>query len=158
MKKAVTSKNILIQHIKKIHIGGLLLIMAYNVGFASACSISVSPLIFGIYNPDSGFNNDSTGTITISCAMGTSYSISLNNSGDNRRMTGPNDEALIYNIYTDSAYQNIWGDGTNGTSIVSGSITSLTGSNNHTLFGRLFPKQDKPSGLYSDTLIITVTY
>ncbi|KCZ59657.1 hypothetical protein HY30_13710 [Hyphomonas chukchiensis] len=63
---------------------------------------------------------------------------------------------LSYNLYTNSGYGTVWGDGTGGSSDVtgtgSGSVQDLT------VYGRMPAGQGEPAGDYSDTVTATITY
>jgi spore coat protein U-like protein len=63
---------------------------------------------------------------------------------------------LNYNIFTDSAMSSIWGDGTSGTQTVMHSPNKKTVP--ETLYGRIPPGQDISTGLYIDTLTVTITW
>jgi spore coat protein U-like protein len=66
---------------------------------------------------------------------------------------------LNYNLYLDSAYTQIWGDGTGGTVTKSDNIGGLLGSSiSYTVYGRLPGGQNVPAGVYSDTVFVTVIY
>jgi spore coat protein U-like protein len=63
---------------------------------------------------------------------------------------------LHYNLYADPNFSSVWGDGTGTTvkqSYSSGGILAL-----FTIYGKLPTGQFVPSGLYSDTITVTVSY
>lgn len=66
-------------------------------------------------------------------------------------------ETLIYQLYQDSNYSTIWGDGSNGGTT---EIVAATGSTQEIkVYARLFSTSTLPtSGTYSDTVLLTVTY
>jgi spore coat protein U-like protein len=60
---------------------------------------------------------------------------------------------LSYNLYADAAYSEIWGDGSGGTVSVSGNASSR-----FTVYG-MIPDQAPPApGVYTDNLVITISY
>lgn len=92
------------------------------------CSASASPVVFGVYDRLLGTPTQSTGTVTITClrpfGIGrrrVSYEIHLSTGGSGsytpRTMFSANN-TLNYNLYTDSTYSVIFGDGTAGTETV----------------------------------------
>jgi spore coat protein U-like protein len=70
-------------------------------------------------------------------------------------------DQLTYNVYSNSARTQIWGNGTNSTFTITGGFTlnnNTTRSRNHTLYGRIPPLQDITAGTYNDTLVTTLTF
>lgn len=138
---------------------------------AATCTISATGVSFGTYVPSNESPTDITGTVTVTCSSTTnqtvSYTIALNagvNSGSsfsNRRMTN-GATFLSYQLYTNSARTTVWGDGTGGTSTVTGSFRCNRCTNtkrNSTDYGRLPGLQwSAAPGLYSDTITATVTF
>lgn len=135
-----------------------------------SCSVSTSAVSFGVYNPLSSSPVDSTGNVRVTCGgvlgLLVPYGIILNkgsfstNFSPRKMASGGN--RLNYDLYTSSARDTIWGDGSGGTQIVSSSITIvlLGGTfNDHTVYGRIPGSQfTVPPGGYSDTVTVTVTY
>lgn len=140
----------------------VMLYSPYAESYAARCSVSGTGLSFGIYDPSQSKPNDSTATVTVRCdTSGVPYSISLS-AGINpmssilngRLMTGGSN-TLTYNLFIDSTYTTIWGDGTTGAHI--SSITTMADTNsNFTIYGRIFAGQDMPAASYTDTIVITV--
>jgi spore coat protein U-like protein len=126
------------------------------------CSVSASALSFGTAIPNPiNTNVDATSTITATCSAGAPYTISLNAGTGagatfaSRRMTsGPN--ALAYTLYTDAGRSIIWGDGTSGSSTFNGAGTGVAQA--ITVFGRILSGQSVPTGAYSDTITVTITF
>src|ERR1700722_16888781 len=84
------------------------------------CTASASGIAFGIYNPLSAIDNASTGTLRVTCngsgtgsanvTVNVTLSTGLSGSYATRKMfSGVN--ALSYNIYWSTAYNQIVGDG-----------------------------------------------
>ncbi len=138
---------------------------------AVTCTVSATPVAFGVYNPLSGTATASTGTVTATCTLVSggnttvnvvsSYSTGSSGTFANRTMrSGTN--SLTYNLYFDAAYTQVRGDGTGGSqtggasfSLTSGSRTQSTTS---TIYGRAPASQDVAAGTYSDTVTVTITY
>lgn len=146
-------------------LAGMLLLSTHL--YAIDCNLSVTGVAFGTHNTISGNPTDSTGTISVTCSGAISDSVSYtlklsagNGSQTNRYMlSGSNN--LYYNLYVDSGYYQIWGDGTGSTSISGASytLTSTSETRNHPVYGRIPAAQiSVPAGSYSDTLVVTVEF
>lgn len=144
----------------------LLSLQAHAVG---NCSVSANSVAFGSYLYTTPSPTDTTGNVRVSCSLGglvsllIGYEITFNtgNSGSYSPRTmsfGGNN--LTYNLYTNAARTNIWGDGTGGTSTISdGYLLGLfTVVRNYTVYGRIPAAQNKPAGSYADTIIVTITF
>ncbi len=129
---------------------------------APKCNISATGVNFGNYNVFSNIPNDSgIGSITIDCKGGggnPTYPVTLDTgqSGSyiNRSMNSGSNQ-LSYNLYTSSARNVIWGDGSGGSSIMQipeKATTSLS------IFGRIPAGQDAAVGIYSDSITATVIF
>lgn len=139
--------------------------------WAQSCTVSATGLAFGAYIPSSPTAATATGTVTVNCnstlALLISYTIAINPglySGGgfaNRRMAGGS-SFLAYQLYSDAAMTQIWGDGTGGTTTVSGSclinLLGLLCSSSNTVYGRLPARQSPAPGAYTDTVTVTISY
>jgi spore coat protein U-like protein len=132
------------------------LLLAASVPCHAACSATATSVAFSTYNVFNTLNNDITGTITIRCNPAQAYTLSLSSgAGTFASRTLVNGPFLLsYNLYTDATRLTIWGDGTSGTSIVSGNAKNAT----HTVYGRIPARQNARAGNYTDTIVVTVTY
>jgi spore coat protein U-like protein len=130
------------------------------------CSfVTVTGVAFGSYNVFAANPLDSTGTIGFQCNPGAAGStvvvtLSTGSSGSftRRRMLSGSDE-LGYNLYLDAARTTIWGDGSGGSSSFTVNLpadgwTTITQS----VYGRAPARQDAASGLYSDTITVTMNW
>ncbi len=69
------------------------------------------------------------------------------------------DPLLGYQIYSNSAHTTIWGDGTNGSSTVSGTGTGPGAAITETMYGQVSAGQTVLTGSYKDNPVnVTVTY
>jgi spore coat protein U-like protein len=131
-----------------------------------SCSASASGVSFGNYDPLSATATDSTGTVTVACtfvgSITGSYDISFN-----QGMTGTyaaraltkTPSILTYNLYTTTARNQVWGDGTAGTQKVTGTLFGiLANTQNFNVYGRIPAGQNVPGGVYNDTIVVTVAY
>ena len=122
----------------------------------AACTVSTTSVSFSTYDVFSTSNSDITATVTVRCNPSQAYSLSLSTgAGTYASRTLLNGSfTLSYNLYTDAARLTIWGDGSSGTSTVSGNAKNAT----HTVYGRIPASQNVHAGSYSDTIIVTITY
>lgn len=126
------------------------------------CSVAATALNFGgaIPNPINS-NVDAQSTVTATCSSGAAYTIGLN-AGTGvgatfaaRRMTsGPN--TLVYSLYTDPARSSVWGDGTVGSIVFNGAGTGSAQA--IPVYGRIAAPQTVPTGGYTDTIVVTLTF
>ncbi|MCA9507888.1 MAG: spore coat protein U domain-containing protein [Myxococcales bacterium] len=141
------------------------------------CTIATTNMPFGNYQFSTASPTDSQATVTVSCSSGglsdlsASYTISGGFDGNpptQRYMSGPSSSQLLYNLYTDINHTNIFGDGLNGTSTVSGSCSQTcpiiivcgprSCSSDHIIYGRIPASQTVTAGSYSQTIQVTVTF
>jgi spore coat protein U-like protein len=148
-----------------------LALLSYQAGAAATCTISATGPVFGTYDPFNASATVANGSVTASCTWTGGGSTTLNlvasygtgNSGSypNRYMlSGVN--RLNYNIYFESSFATIRGNGTAGTQTGQATVTvssaNRTANATGTLFGRIPAGQDAVPGSYTDTIIVTLTY
>lgn len=161
---------------KKILFPLLFIMMGYShsamaLCLGCTCSVGLSTISFGIYNPILTTPAAATGNITVSCfslvgLFDIPYTITLgkgiSNTYHSRTMTNGVGN-INYNIFTTPARNVIWGDATSGTSSVAGAASLIaiaqTLTVNHPVYGSILANQPsvKP-GSYTDTMTLTVTY
>ena len=126
------------------------------------CTVAAAALNFGaaIPNPINS-NVDAQSNVTATCSTGAPYTIALNvgtGSGATfpaRRMTsGAN--TLVYSLYSDPGRGTVWGDGTGGSSLANGSGNGAAQA--ITVYGRIPSGQAVPTGTYTDTITVTITF
>jgi len=125
---------------------------------AQACSVATTTLAFGAIDPLQGVPTDSTTTISVECPALTSYAIAISpGSGtySGRKMSS-SDAQLAYQLYVDASRLTVWGDGSAGTAVVNGSADDL--GSNHTVYGRVPHQPLARPGVYTDVLLVTVTF
>lgn len=143
-------------------------------GVLCTCSVLAGGSVnFGsAFSPLQTGNTNTTGSFVIRCTavlggVSADYSVALSpgNSGSfsSSRTMLKSSTSLLYNLYTTSAYSVIWGDGTSGTGVVTGSLPIIVlGGTNQTInvYGRISGPQTSvtPGGTYTDSVTITVTY
>ena len=157
---------------RAISVFGIVLLCSILTGQAwgQLCSASATGLAFGNYQPLGGPTVTTTATLTVTCnppgsvSVAVLYTIRLSTgtggSFTPRSMGGPS-VRLNYQVYTDSGYTQIWGDGTSGTSTVSdgyllGLVLPITRT--YPAYGRITAGTSAMVGSYTDTITMTVSY
>jgi spore coat protein U-like protein len=131
-------------------------VLATNV---TTCSVSASIVNFG----SSGVLQtalDATGNVSVTCTNSAPYTIALDggvaaaSDPTQRKMTRASEE-VVYGLYQNSSRTQPWGDSP-GVNTASSTGTGLP--QNFTVYGRV-PAQQTPSpGVYSDTVVVTLSY
>lgn len=115
-------------------------------------------LAFGAIDALLPVATDSSSTVQVSCPELTEYSISLSagsGSFSSRRLSSGALE-LQYQLYADASRVNPWGDGSGGSVRVNGSADP--GGSLHTVYGRVPHQPLAKPGIYSDSLLVTVSF
>ncbi len=141
----------------------LLFAIASVPALAASCTVSTGGVAFGAYDTLGVQPGDTSGNITVSCTgtAGELVNLTLSTATNTRNLQGPR-RSLLYQLYVDSSRTQIWGDGTSGTSTISGSIT--VGSNgtvtqSYYVYGRIAGGQSAAeAGSYSDTLLVYLNW
>jgi spore coat protein U-like protein len=129
---------------------------------AASCTVNPSTINFGSFSPLTLSYVDSTGSIAVNCTDVSSYTISFTTGSgtySQRRMVAGN-YYLNYNLYRDTAFQQIWGDGNAGSNTVTQS-NPVNGQNNlHTIYGRIPVSSQRAAhvGSYNDTITVIVSF
>lgn len=120
------------------------------------CSVSATGVNFGSYDVFSEVSSDGAGSVSVSCDEDAAYSIAISsgNGSHASRWMASGAHQLAYNLYREASHSTIWGDGTGGSAVVTGSGTGAT----HTVYGRIPSRQNVHAGSYSDHIVIVVTY
>lgn len=140
------------------------------------CTVIVTGVNFGTYDPTTGIAVTGQGQFQIDCNRNdTDVTISLGTGGSNsyasRRMQNGTD-FLYYNLYLDPSHSTIFGNGTSGSSTVmcrtglGNTQNGCTGSNPagstrrtvRPFYGLMPASQNVGSGLYTDTVTYTITF
>lgn len=131
-----------------------------------SCTVTATGVSFGNYNVLTTTPNDATGTVRVTCILlldlAGSFTVDLSTgaSGSYAARTlrnGANN--LSYNLYTDAARAQLWGNGTGGSNrVVQNFAGLLLVDRSYTVYGRIPARQNVRPGSYSDTIIVTVTY
>ncbi|WP_061795455.1 Csu type fimbrial protein [Serratia ficaria] len=95
--------------------------------------------------------------LSVTLALGLGNHVTGSISAGRKLQHAASAETLLYQLYQDSNYSTPWGDGGNGgaaqTLVATGSTQEIK------VYARLFATSTLPtSGVYSDTVLLTVTY
>jgi spore coat protein U-like protein len=140
--------------------------VAISATVVSSCSITALPVAFGDYDALSSTPDDATGSVDVTCSVGSDPKIWLGqglNAGAGstaavpvRRMVNGGTNFLSYQLYQESSHTNIWG-GTDGSSPAAATATDLNPVTS-TIYGRIPINQASTLGAYSDTVVATVNF
>ena len=143
-------------------IGCLFVACAAQTAVAQGCNIAVTPVAFGTYDPYQTVSLGATGTIEVTCAKATPYTIRLG-SGQNtsdsslRRMRHAGGMGtLTYMLYRNASGTEIWADGTHSTFTQSG--IAATTAVRLVVYGRLPGRQNVRAGSYADMVTVTAEW
>lgn len=125
------------------------------------CSVAATDLVF----PDRGFldtNVTQSSTIDVTCPNTLPYTIALDGglsgaADPTQRELTLGGETITYGLFRDNTYTQPWGS----TSGPGGNVASGTGngaSQSHTVYGRILAQTTPTPGVYSDTIVVTVSY
>ena len=122
----------------------------------AACTVSVTGVAFGVYDPFSSTSLDSTGIVAVTCSPAAPYTVALSpgNAAQIARELRSGANVLAYNLFTDATRSSVWGDGTGLTATVSGSGSA----GGHPIYGRIPSRQNVAVGNYSDAITVTITF
>lgn len=132
-----------------------------TVTVISDCRVAAADLDFGTYDPQASTPRRFNTTLAVSCTRNTPYTVALSagSSADYaQRVVTDGSGVLRYNLYTDSNFTKIWGDGSSGTQIVSGSGRGPGAPSMKTIYGLLPAAQNVEAGRYQDTITVIISY
>jgi len=130
--------------------------MAVQSEVTATCTISATDMVFAGYSQTA--NTDATSTVSVQCT-GTSGTLTftVDNGGSfetTRRLVYDTTNFLSYQIATTSG-----GTDLEDTDDVDVAVSPSTGAGTTTLHGRIPSGQgNKPAGLYTDSVTLTLTY
>ena len=136
--------------------------MGVSATVTASCTISAGGVDFGAIDPQSGSADTANGNVTVSCTSGAAWTIGADAGAGSgatlstrRMMSGAN--SIDYSLFTDSGYVNVWGSGSGGTALLTG--TGTGSAQTLTVYGRVPAGQTSiRAGTYGDTVNVTVTY
>jgi len=126
------------------------------------CAIQTASLAFTAYSP-TGAAGTGLGSLAISCTMHTSAKVALsqgthpslgsNDASPSRRMSD-GAALLSYGLYRDADFTLPWGN-------TEGSALTLSGTgrtDSIPVYGLIGAGQDVPAGVYTDVVVVTLTF
>jgi len=124
-----------------------------------SCTISTTSVAFGSYSVFSSLPAESAGSVRYNCTIGLFIAVELDTGSSGSyasRTLDSGSDTIDYNLYLDSGYSTVWGDGSGGT----GRITHLISifANTRQVYGRIPALQDVMVGDYSDSVTATIIW
>jgi spore coat protein U-like protein len=127
-----------------------ILTLAATPASAAQCSVGVTPVAFGAYDPFVG-PRDGAGELDVDCNGNVLALVQLGAGGsgnaNDRRMSSVSGDVLRYNIYRDAARSQVYSWHILGRG---GAVIPL--------YGRIFAGQPVAPGSYQDLLTVTVNF
>jgi len=132
----------------------------------ASCSITALPVAFGNYDALSVTPKDATGSVDVTCSVGSLPKIWLGQglhagAGSTaavpvRRMINGATNFLSYQLYQEALHTNVWGatDASSPAALPALGITAVTS----TIYGRVPINQTSATGTYADTVVATVNF
>ena len=132
--------------------------MTVQAEVVANCTISVINLDFGNYDPIVTHRNaadwlESDGSVTTQCTRGSSPKMTLTSASAFKMANGAN--TLNYTLHVDSGTGTagaVWTPA--GEAIAANGFTDVVTS----VYGKLAGGQDKPVGVYTDTVVVDITF
>ncbi len=132
------------------------------------CSVSPPAFTFPAYVSNSPSIVTLTSNLPVTCTTNSSgsdnvsytVSFSAGNSGSAlARVMKKGATNMSYNIYKNSSYTQVLGNGTGGQTFITKSYTfSVSRTDQYPIYGRIPASQVLPTGTYTDTIAITVEW
>lgn len=135
--------------------GGLALMWA-TPGIGASCVVITQGVSFGSYDPFRSTDLDGVGNVRLDCDVDVNATISLSTGAgtySSRLMTNGLSN-LGYNLFTTSQRAVVWGDGSGSSDSVSANVQT----GDFPIYGTITARQNVTTGVYQDTVIVTVTY
>jgi spore coat protein U-like protein len=130
-----------------------------NATVAANCLVTTQNIDFGPKGILDA-NVDAPGQVSVTCTPGTAYTVSLNGgttgAAPTARKMSKGAETVTYGLYKDAARTQPWGDAATPGSTVPGTGNGVTQP--LTVYGRVPPQATPSAGVYTDTVVVTITY
>ena len=125
-----------------------------------ACNLNVQAVALGNYDFLSRQPLNGVGHIIVTCDAATSYHISMSPGAGNytNRLLSSGSHQLIYNLYTDINHIAVWGDGSGGSTSVSGNASGTGSSDDKIIYASVPDGQNPYLGAYSDAIVVTLEF
>jgi len=137
--------------------------LSLTASVANNCTIATSAVAFGSYDPvvaHAAADLDGAGQVTIACTKGAAATIGLdlgsNAAVTTRRLSDGVSSFLTYELYTDVARADVWGDA--APDLFTPAVAPSKVARSFSVYGRIPSNQDVPAGAYTDTVVATVNF
>ena len=135
--------------------------MLVGVDVVGGCTIRATPLIFGLYNPDSSIPTNSTARLKVLCTLHTPYYVTLDQgSGYSattrlRSMSGPDHSVIKYLLTQNPTHTINWGNvvGIDAQFGVGKGLRQTL-----VVYGQIPPKQNVGIGSYRDVVNVGIIF
>jgi spore coat protein U-like protein len=136
------------------------LVSAFFSLATDACTLSAQAVVLGNYDFMSPQPLDGVGHVVVTCDAATSYRISLSPGRGSyaARTLSDGSHDLTYNLYADVNHLTVWGDGSGGSTTVSGSTPGSGASDDKTVYASAPAGQNPYEGAYSDAIVVTLEF
>ncbi len=144
--------------------------LTVQINITASCTINAATLNFGANVPGTTLvssNITAQTTVSVTCTNGSPYSIGMDNganfSGSRRMRQGATANYLSYGLFTDAGLANAWTTATDNPNCATANSCFLGTGNGSAqsvnIYGRV-PSTGTapPTGLYTDTVTMTITY
>ncbi len=125
-----------------------------------SCLVVATPLTF-VDVPSLASNNDAQSTVTATCTIGSDYQIGLDDGVNadvtQRRLHDGSGNYVNYDMYTDSSRTTRWDD-IGGTTTQGDDGSDVDGIKAFTVYGRVPSGQSVSTGIFTDTVTVTVSF
>lgn len=133
--------------------------IAVSATVVSGCNVTTINLNFGTTSLFLS-NIDQTSTISVTCTNTTPYQVRIDGgvaaaTDPTQRKMSLGANKITYGLYRDAPRASPWGS-TDGTNTQPGTGTSV--AIGHTVYGRIPPQASQPPGVYTDTVVVTVSF
>lgn len=133
--------------------------LAVSATVVSSCTVTATTLDFGATSLLAA-NIDATSSLSVICTQSTPYQVRLSGGGAAAVNPAPRQMSLgvnkiDYGLYRDAARLLYWG-AADGVDTAPGAGTSSAIA--HTVYGRIPPQALPPPGVYTDTVVVTVSF
>ncbi|HEY2566216.1 MAG TPA: spore coat U domain-containing protein [Candidatus Aquirickettsiella sp.] len=135
--------------------------MMGGVDVVGNCTISATPLIFGLYNPNSSIPTNSTARLKVLCTLNTPYYVTLDQGANYgattrlRRMSGPEHSSIKYLLTQNPTHTVNWGNviGVDAQFGVGDGLQQQL-----IVYGQIPPKQNVDMGSYRDVVNVGIIF
>lgn len=129
-----------------------------------SCSVTSAALNFGSVGDPSEGETDTAGTVSFNCTNGLPISLDLGTGSQpdisarparRRLFSSASNAYLHYNLFADANHTVVWGSGLGGSAVnVLGTGTNQTVP----IYGRIFRQRAPGLGVYTDTLVVIISF